>query len=49
MIIEVDKYKESIFMSGGTASGKSEFAIQNYRESKDILVLDATLKNIEGF
>ncbi len=48
-LIKEKKFKEIIFMSGGTASGKSEFAIQNYRESEDILVLDATLKNIEGF
>ena len=48
-LIKERKFKEVIFMSGGTASGKSEFAIQNYRESEDLLVLDATLKNTEGF
>ncbi len=48
-LLKTKKFTEIIFMSGGTASGKSEFAIQNYRESQDILVLDATLKNIEGF
>lgn len=43
------KFKEIIFMSGGTASGKTEFVAQNYREIADILVLDATMKNIESF
>lgn len=42
------KYKRIIFMAGGTASGKSEFA-HSYLTKKDQLVYDGTLKDFEGF
>lgn len=41
-------YHEIIFMAGGTASGKSEFA-QTYLTEPDVLVYDGTLKNLSGF
>ncbi len=41
-------YKEVIFMAGGTASGKTEFA-KTYLSRNNILVYDGTLKNITGF
>lgn len=42
------KYKRIIFMAGGTASGKSEFA-HSYLAKKDQLVYDGTLKDFNGF
>lgn len=42
------KYKKIIFMAGGTASGKSEFA-HSYLTKKDQLVYDGTLKDFDGF
>lgn len=42
------KYKRIILMSGGTASGKTEFAT-SYLTKKDQLVFDATLKDYSGF
>ncbi len=42
------KYKRIIFMAGGTASGKTEFASQ-FLNKKDQLVYDGTLKSFEGF
>jgi hypothetical protein len=42
------KYKRIIFMAGGTASGKTEFAY-SYLNKKDQLVYDGTLKSTEGF
>ena len=42
------KYKRIIFMAGGTASGKSEFA-HSYLTKKDQLVYDGTLKDFDGF
>lgn len=42
------KFKEVIFMAGGTASGKTEFA-KTYLSRNNILVYDGTLKNITGF
>lgn len=41
------KYKKIIFMAGGTASGKTEFA-RSYLTHSDQLVYDGTLRNIEG-
>jgi hypothetical protein len=38
------KYKRIIFMAGGTASGKTEFAY-SYLNKKDQLVYDGTFKN----
>lgn len=42
------KYKKIIFMAGGTASGKTEFA-KSYLTSKDRLVYDGTLRYWDGF
>ncbi len=42
------KYKKIIFMAGGTASGKTEFAM-SYLTKKDQLIYDGTLKNFDGF
>lgn len=42
------KYRRVIFMSGGTASGKTEFAF-SYLNKKDQLVYDGTLKDFNGF
>lgn len=42
------KYKRIIFMAGGTASGKSEFA-HSYLTKKDQLTYDGTLKDFDGF
>lgn len=42
------KYKRIVFMAGGTASGKTEFA-HSYLTKKDQLVYDGTLKDINGF
>lgn len=42
------KYNRIIFMAGGTASGKTEFA-QSYFWKKDQLVYDGTLKHYNGF
>ncbi len=42
------KYKRIIFMAGGTASGKTEFA-SSYLVHKNQLVYDGTLKSFEGF
>lgn len=42
------KYKRIIFMAGGTASGKTEFA-SSYLIHKDQLVYDGTLKSFDGF
>jgi predicted kinase len=42
------KYKRIVFMAGGTASGKTEFA-QSYFGKKDQLVYDGTLKHFNGF
>lgn len=41
-------YKRIIFMAGGTASGKTEFA-SSYITHKDQLVYDGTLKSFDGF
>ena len=42
------KYRRIIFMAGGTASGKTEFA-SSYLTNKDQLVYDGTLKDFSGF
>lgn len=42
------KYKRIIFMAGGTASGKTEYAY-SYLNNRDQLVYDGTLKNLGGF
>ncbi len=42
------KYKRIIFMAGGTASGKTEFA-HSYLNKEDQLVYDGTLKSFDGF
>lgn len=42
------KYKRIIFMAGGTASGKTEFA-HSYLVKKDQLVYSGTLKDFNGF
>lgn len=42
------KYRRVIFMAGGTASGKTEFA-SSYLTHKDQLVYDGTLKSFDGF
>ncbi len=42
------KYSRIIFMAGGTASGKTEFA-SSYLTHKDQLVYDGTLKSFDGF
>lgn len=42
------RYKKIVFMAGGTASGKTEFA-NSYLNTKDRLVYDGTLKNYDGF
>ncbi len=42
------KYKRIIFMAGGTASGKTEFA-SSYLIHNDQLVYDGTLKSFDGF
>ena len=42
------KYRRIIFMAGGTASGKTEFA-SSYLKHKDQLVYDGTLKDFSGF
>lgn len=42
------KYARIIFMAGGTASGKTEFA-SSYLIYKDQLVYDGTLKSFDGF
>ncbi len=41
------RYKRIIFMAGGTASGKTEFA-SSYLTHKDQLVYDGTLKSFDG-
>ena len=41
------KYKEIIFTSGGTASGKSEFC-QTYLDNNQRLIFDSTLSTIHG-
>ncbi len=46
--LKTNKYKEVIFMGGGTASGKTEFAF-SYLNKNDCLVYDGTLKNSKGF
>lgn len=45
--LQSKKYKRIIFMAGGTASGKTEFAF-SYLNKKDQLTYDATLKSFEG-
>jgi hypothetical protein len=42
------QYKRVIFMAGGTASGKTEYAY-SYLKHKDQLIYDGTLKNFTGF
>lgn len=42
------RYKRIIFMAGGTASGKTEFA-SSYLTHKDQLAYDGTLKSFDGF
>lgn len=42
------KYRRIVLMSGGTASGKTEFA-SSYLTKKDQLVYDGTLKDFKGF
>jgi len=42
------KYTRIIFMAGGTASGKTEFA-SSYLVHKDQLTYDGTLKDFNGF
>ena len=46
--LQSKKYKRIIFMAGGTASGKTEYAY-SYLNKKDQLVYDGTLKDYEGF
>lgn len=46
--LKSQKYKRIIFMAGGTASGKTEFAF-SYLNKKDQLVYDGTLKTFDGF
>lgn len=46
--LKSQKYKRIIFMAGGTASGKTEYA-KTYLNKKDQLVYDGTLKSYEGF
>ncbi len=48
IFLQSRKYKRIIFMAGGTASGKTEFASQ-FLNKKDQLVYDGTLKSFEGF
>jgi hypothetical protein len=45
--LKSQKYKRIIFMAGGTASGKTEFA-SSYFIHKDQLVYDGTLKSFDG-
>ena len=47
--LKTQKYKRIIFMAGGTASGKTEFAYTYLLKNKHDLVYDGTLKNYEGF
>lgn len=42
------KYRNVVLMSGGTASGKTEFA-NEYLSRKNILVYDGTLKDYDGY
>jgi hypothetical protein len=46
--IKEPEHKRIVFMAGGTASGKSEFAY-TYLSHKDQLVYDGTLKSYHGF
>jgi hypothetical protein len=46
--LKTSRYKKVVFMAGGTASGKTEFAT-SYLNTKDRLVYDGTLKNYDGF
>ena len=46
--LKTGKFREVIFMAGGTASGKTEFAF-SYLDKKHQLVYDGTLKNFSGF
>ncbi len=52
--LKTQKYKRIIFMAGGTASGKTEFAYSYFSEQSNLnnkytLVYDGTLKNYDGF
>ena len=47
--LKLSKFEKVIFMAGGVASGKSEFASSYYLDSENILIYDGTLKNTEGF
>lgn len=42
------RFKRIVFMAGGTASGKTEFAY-SYLNKKDQLIYDGTLRNFKGF
>ncbi len=46
--LKSQKYRQVILMAGGTASGKTEFAV-SYLTKKDQLVYDGTLKDFTGF
>ncbi|MDQ1281667.1 MAG: hypothetical protein QG630_18 [Patescibacteria group bacterium] len=46
--LKTQKHKRIVFMAGGTASGKTEFA-HTYLTKNNILVYDGTLKNYDGF
>lgn len=46
--LKTRKYKQIIFMAGGTASGKTEFA-RYYLTKQSQLVYDGTFKNTNGF
>jgi len=41
------KFKEVILLSGGAASGKTEF-MSEYLVNRDVIILDGTLPSIEG-
>ncbi len=46
--LKSNKFKKIVFMAGGTASGKTEFAA-SYLNTPDRLVYDGTLKSFDGF
>lgn len=45
--IKSSEFKEVILLSGGSASGKSEF-LDAYLKDKDAIIYDSTLSSIEG-
>lgn len=46
--LESGKYSEVVFLAGGAASGKTEFA-SIFLQQKNILVYDGTMQNVTGF